>query len=92
MLPLPTGDSRAVLCRDGTAYRLTEDHKPHLPGERSRIEGGVVWQAIGGDMQIIYFKLLYVPKGFGTKDIWVADQHSTRAVLDVGCTSGSHGH
>lgn len=25
------GDSRAVLCRDGLAYRLTEDHKPHLP-------------------------------------------------------------
>jgi hypothetical protein len=25
------GDSRAVLCRDGAAHRLTEDHKPHLP-------------------------------------------------------------
>lgn len=25
------GDSRAVLCRDGQSYRLTEDHKPHLP-------------------------------------------------------------
>lgn len=25
------GDSRAVLCRDGHAHRLTEDHKPHLP-------------------------------------------------------------
>lgn len=33
-----TGDSRAVLCRDAAAYRLTEDHKPHLPHERSRIE------------------------------------------------------
>uniref|UniRef100_A0A383WM94 PPM-type phosphatase domain-containing protein n=1 Tax=Tetradesmus obliquus TaxID=3088 RepID=A0A383WM94_TETOB len=32
------GDSRAVLCRDAAAYRLTEDHKPHLPHERSRIE------------------------------------------------------
>lgn len=32
------GDSRAVLCRDAAAYRLTEDHKPHLPQERSRIE------------------------------------------------------
>ncbi|KAF6257053.1 phosphatase 2C-like domain-containing protein, partial [Scenedesmus sp. NREL 46B-D3] len=32
------GDSRAVLCRDAAAYRLTEDHKPHLPHERARIE------------------------------------------------------
>jgi len=32
------GDSRAVLCRDGHAHRLTEDHKPHLPQERQRIE------------------------------------------------------
>jgi hypothetical protein len=34
----PTGDSRAVLCRDAAALRLTEDHKPHLPQERCRIE------------------------------------------------------
>ncbi|KAI8463922.1 MAG: phosphatase 2C-like domain-containing protein [Monoraphidium minutum] len=32
------GDSRAVLCRDGAALRLTEDHKPQLPRERARIE------------------------------------------------------
>jgi serine/threonine protein phosphatase PrpC len=25
-----TGDSRAVLCRDAAAYRLTENHKPHV--------------------------------------------------------------
>jgi serine/threonine protein phosphatase PrpC len=25
------GDSRAVLCRNRTAFRLTEDHKPNLP-------------------------------------------------------------
>eukprot|EP00803_Ostreobium_quekettii_P006847 evm.model.scf_1978.2 EVM.evm.TU.scf_1978.2 scf_1978:2915-7076(+) len=31
------GDSRAVLCRNGKASRLTEDHKPDLPRERNRI-------------------------------------------------------
>ena len=32
------GDSRAVLCRGGSALRLTEDHKPNLPAERERVE------------------------------------------------------
>ncbi|KXZ41809.1 hypothetical protein GPECTOR_276g723 [Gonium pectorale] len=32
------GDSRAVLSRRGAALRLTEDHKPNLPAERSRVE------------------------------------------------------
>lgn len=32
------GDSRAVMSRAGQAYRLTEDHKPDLPRERSRVE------------------------------------------------------
>lgn len=38
------GDSRAVLCRGGTAVPLSYDHKPDLPRERQRIEnaGGVV--------------------------------------------------
>lgn len=33
------GDSRAVLCRNGEALRLTEDHKPNVPRERKRVEG-----------------------------------------------------
>jgi hypothetical protein len=33
------GDTRAVLCRQGKALRLTQDHKPNLPQERARIEG-----------------------------------------------------
>jgi serine/threonine protein phosphatase PrpC len=32
------GDSRAVLCSRSSARRLTEDHKPDLPRERSRVE------------------------------------------------------
>eukprot|EP00884_Botryococcus_braunii_P014428 jgi/Botrbrau1/22987/Bobra.0030s0052.2 len=32
------GDSRAVLCRNRIAIRLTQDHKPNLPKERQRVE------------------------------------------------------
>jgi protein phosphatase 1L len=40
------GDSRAVLCRNDTAWELTRDHKPNDPTEQARIEssgGKVVW-------------------------------------------------
>ncbi|KAK0213047.1 phosphatase 2C-like domain-containing protein [Desarmillaria ectypa] len=38
------GDARAVLCRNGTAIRLTQDHKVTDPSEGSRIRqaGGVI--------------------------------------------------
>lgn len=38
------GDSRAVLCRDGSAVELTQSHRPSHPDERARIEqaGGFV--------------------------------------------------
>ncbi|CCW70457.1 unnamed protein product [Phytomonas sp. Hart1] len=38
------GDSRSVLCRDGVAIPLSDDHKPTNPLERARIEraGGYV--------------------------------------------------
>eukprot|EP00747_Dinoflagellata_sp_TGD_P225009 gnl/TRDRNA2_/TRDRNA2_98215_c0_seq2.p1 gnl/TRDRNA2_/TRDRNA2_98215_c0~~gnl/TRDRNA2_/TRDRNA2_98215_c0_seq2.p1 ORF type:complete len:320 (-),score=52.00 gnl/TRDRNA2_/TRDRNA2_98215_c0_seq2:77-958(-) len=32
-----TGDSRAVLCRNGKAVSLSEDHKPECPEEKARI-------------------------------------------------------
>lgn len=40
------GDCRAVLCRGGRALRLTTDHTPDVPGERTRIEAhrGIVHQ------------------------------------------------
>lgn len=40
------GDSRAVLCRNGTGWALSRDHKPNDPLERERIEnqgGQVIW-------------------------------------------------
>ena len=40
------GDSRAVLCRNGTALELSRDHKPSDPVERARIYqlgGQVLW-------------------------------------------------
>ncbi|KAL8452973.1 hypothetical protein Emag_002059 [Eimeria magna] len=51
------GDSRAVLCRDGQALRLTEDHKPNSASEQKRIEaaGGQVvsvqgvWRVLASD-------------------------------------------
>lgn len=44
------GDSRAVLCRGGRAVNMSDDHKPHLPCERARIEeaGGCVVQQLCG--------------------------------------------
>lgn len=43
------GDSRAVLCRGGRAVALSEDHKPSLARERSRIAkaGGQVIELAG---------------------------------------------
>uniref|UniRef100_A0A7S2WR74 PPM-type phosphatase domain-containing protein n=1 Tax=Mucochytrium quahogii TaxID=96639 RepID=A0A7S2WR74_9STRA len=49
------GDSRAVLCRDGEAVDITQDHKPNSPDEKERIEklgGNVRWYGyLGPDRQ-----------------------------------------
>ncbi|EPY38301.1 protein phosphatase 2C, partial [Angomonas deanei] len=39
------GDSRCVLCRNGEAFPLSNDHKPYLESEQARIEraGGYIW-------------------------------------------------
>lgn len=41
------GDSRAVLCRGGSAIELSQDHKPDLPDERARIEQAGGWVQSG---------------------------------------------
>eukprot|EP00965_Chrysotila_dentata_P023672 784454-Pleurochrysis_carterae.AAC.2 len=40
------GDCRAVLCRNGVAVRLTQDHRPDRKDEQKRIKeaGGGVFQ------------------------------------------------
>lgn len=45
------GDSRAVLCRNGRAVALSEDHKPNAPGEKARIiaAGGYLEQQGGAN-------------------------------------------
>ncbi len=52
------GDSRAVLCRDGDALDITEDHKPNSESEKARIEqlgGNVRWYGyLGPDRQPVH--------------------------------------
>lgn len=52
------GDSRAVLCRDSKAVRLTQDHKPaSVPEERKRIESQ------GGRVAVEADRVLSNPEG-----------------------------
>lgn len=44
------GDSRAVLCRGGTAVDLSKDHKPQDPSEYDRIRQAGGWVEADGDM------------------------------------------
>lgn len=50
------GDSRAVLCRNGRAVDLSEDHKPNSQTERDRIEaaGGRVHETPGLGARVQY--------------------------------------
>jgi serine/threonine protein phosphatase PrpC len=42
-----SGDSRGVLCKNGVAYALSEDHKPDLDGEKARIYKADGWVSEG---------------------------------------------
>lgn len=53
-----SGDSRGVLCRNGVAYALSEDHKPELEGERNRIYKADGWVSEGrvkGNIRFLIF-------------------------------------
>lgn len=41
------GDSRGVLCKKGTAYPMSIDHKPEIPAELKRIEKAGGWVSDG---------------------------------------------
>lgn len=42
-----SGDSRGVLCRNGVAYAMSEDHKPDMDTEKSRIYKADGWVSDG---------------------------------------------
>lgn len=52
------GDSRAILCKQGAAVALSEDHKPGNELERQRITaaGGRIARTPGGVYRVIYWK------------------------------------
>jgi protein phosphatase 1G len=41
------GDSRGIICKKGVAYAMTEDHKPDLDGEKTRIYKAEGWVSEG---------------------------------------------
>lgn len=50
-----TGDSRAVLCRNGEAVTLSNDHKPYNDEEKTRIEAAgstVKFNRVNGDLAV----------------------------------------
>ncbi|KAH9089905.1 hypothetical protein Ae201684P_014660 [Aphanomyces euteiches] len=78
------GDSRIVLCRNGKAERLTEDHKPDIPSEAMRIcdAGGFV-------MHNRTSGVLAISRSFGDRELkkWViAQPYQSRSILDASCS------
>ena len=50
-----SGDSRAVLCREGKEVALSHDHKPYNPEEKERIEAAgshVKFNRVNGDLAV----------------------------------------
>ncbi|XP_010493741.1 PREDICTED: probable protein phosphatase 2C 71 [Camelina sativa] len=83
LLVANVGDSRAVICRGGTAFAVSRDHKPDQSDERERIEnagGFVMWAGtwrVGG--------VLAVSRAFGDrllKQYVVADPEIQEEKID----------
>jgi len=79
-----TGDSRAVLCKNGSAIRVTTDHKPTLESERNRIlelKGYVIFGRVNGVLAVsralgdFYFNphVTCEPDVFGPFDVYSGD-------------------
>lgn len=67
------GDSRAVLCRQGKAIALSEDHKPSRPDERHRIEtaGGLICLHQELDLRRLYRLNPELLPGIGEVCLWM---------------------
>ncbi len=55
-----SGDSRAVLCRNGVAYPMSIDHKPDLDGEKTRIYKADGWVSEGRVKGIYFLKESFI--------------------------------
>ena len=80
-----TGDSRAVLCREGKAIELSHDHKPYNQGEKERIEAAgstVKFNRVNGDLAVSRALGDYVYKRCGA-----AAEPSKRAACTPACAS-----
>lgn len=65
-----SGDSRGVLCRNGIAYALSEDHKPDLESEIRRISNADGWVSDGrvkGIKFFSFFVYLYFKKSISLR-------------------------
>lgn len=58
-----SGDSRVVLCKNGVAYPMSEDHKPDNDGEKNRIYKADGWVSEGrvkGILNILIYWYIFI--------------------------------
>eukprot|EP01117_Protostelium_nocturnum_P013846 TRINITY_DN520_c0_g1_i1.p2 TRINITY_DN520_c0_g1~~TRINITY_DN520_c0_g1_i1.p2 ORF type:complete len:295 (-),score=85.33 TRINITY_DN520_c0_g1_i1:2279-3163(-) len=74
------GDSKAILCRNGVAVEITEEHKPSNPKEKERLENAkpqvwIVNDKVAG--------MLGVSRSFGDMELkqWVTAEPFTQSIL-----------